>query len=507
MKHPARGGSRSRSALVVVVLGVVLALNVGTDPQQDAKQSHLRRQGRAGVRPPDARRRAGDAGRPRGQGRHRELLELVVHPVPAGGARRCKQFYAAHTDDPDFAMVGIVRDDDDRRRSAGVRQGRTASSGRSRSIRGARPRSTSATRGQPETFAISPGGVIAAAKFGPMSSGELETFLGRGASRRDDPSVGPVDRARRRRRRSRSRSCCGRAASQSTPARAHDLATAAQVPGVRGPLGRRQPGADLAGDPRRHQAAHRGRAERRRDPPGLRRQVRRVDPARRRRTPGSACSCGSCPSSCSRSAPPASCSRCAATATSRTSTPPTPTSGSSSASTGSRTPSMAEQLDPERRRQLEDERDFLLRSLDDLELEHESGGIDDESYAELHDDYTARAAAVDPHAARRRRRHARAAAAGRRRGRGARRARRRRRRVRGRRPASSLAYALGARLPGQTASGNSAAAPSTTNAAPAALTQRINDARRRRSTPSPTTTTCGSRSRARTRRTATSPTR
>ena len=46
------------------------------------------------------------------------------------------------------------------------------------------------------------------------------------------------------------------------------------------------------------------------------------------------------------------------------------------------------------REQLEEERDFLLRSLDDLELEHESGGIDDESYAELHDDYTARAAAA-----------------------------------------------------------------------------------------------------------------
>ncbi len=51
-------------------------------------------------------------------------------------------------------------------------------------------------------------------------------------------------------------------------------------------------------------------------------------------------------------------------------------------------------LDPERKRQLEEERDFLMKSLDDLELEHDSGGIDDESYAELHDDYTARAAAV-----------------------------------------------------------------------------------------------------------------
>ena len=44
--------------------------------------------------------------------------------------------------------------------------------------------------------------------------------------------------------------------------------------------------------------------------------------------------------------------------------------------------------------ELEDERDFLMQSLDDLELERESGGIDDESYHELHDDYTARAAAM-----------------------------------------------------------------------------------------------------------------
>ena len=35
-----------------------------------------------------------------------------------------------------------------------------------------------------------------------------------------------------------------------------------------------------------------------------------------------------------------------------------------------------------------------MKSLDDLELEHESGGIDEESYTQLHDDYTARAAGV-----------------------------------------------------------------------------------------------------------------
>lgn len=135
---------------------------------------------------------------------------------------------------------------------------------------------------------------------------------------------------------------------------------------------------------------------------------------------------------------------------------------------------MAERLDRERRRQLEEERDFLMRSLDDLELERESGGIDDESYAELHDDYTARAAAVirtlrdgvdvtpapTPAAPGHTRRRALliagiavfAVLAG-----------------------VSLAYALGARLPGETSSGNSAAAPSTTNASQKAVLGRIKD--------------------------------
>jgi cytochrome c-type biogenesis protein CcmH/NrfG len=101
--------------------------------------------------------------------------------------------------------------------------------------------------------------------------------------------------------------------------------------------------------------------------------------------------------------------------------------------------------------ELEQERDFLMQSLDDLEAEHDSGGIDDESYQQLHDDYTARAAAtiralrdgVDarpdpaPRAAPRRRLViislvvVFALIAG-----------------------VALAGALGARLPGQTASGN-----------------------------------------------------
>jgi tetratricopeptide (TPR) repeat protein len=135
---------------------------------------------------------------------------------------------------------------------------------------------------------------------------------------------------------------------------------------------------------------------------------------------------------------------------------------------------MADPVDPERKRQLEEERDFLMQSLDDLEMERESGGIDDESYTELHDDYTARAAAVirtlrdgvdvtparapRPPAQTRRRALIVAAVA-----------------VFAVLAGVSLAYALGARLPGQTSSGNSAAAPSTTNASAQALAARITE--------------------------------
>ena len=48
----------------------------------------------------------------------------------------------------------------------------------------------------------------------------------------------------------------------------------------------------------------------------------------------------------------------------------------------------------ELRTELEEERDFLLRSLDDLESEHAGGDLDDADYRALEEDYTARAAAV-----------------------------------------------------------------------------------------------------------------
>jgi tetratricopeptide (TPR) repeat protein len=58
-------------------------------------------------------------------------------------------------------------------------------------------------------------------------------------------------------------------------------------------------------------------------------------------------------------------------------------------------------LDPDELALLEEERDHLLGSLDDLEREHDAGDLDDVDYAALKDDYTARAAeairAIDEH--------------------------------------------------------------------------------------------------------------
>jgi len=48
----------------------------------------------------------------------------------------------------------------------------------------------------------------------------------------------------------------------------------------------------------------------------------------------------------------------------------------------------------ERLSELENERDFLLQSIEDLDEEHRSGDVSDDDYSRLKDDYTARAAEV-----------------------------------------------------------------------------------------------------------------
>jgi cytochrome c biogenesis protein CcmG, thiol:disulfide interchange protein DsbE len=173
VKHPARIAALA-VALVVVVFGVVLALNVGSDPQQDAQQSHL--VGKA----------APEIDLPNLAGGRVTLADIAGKSAIVNfwnsWCTPCQQeepalqaFYDAHKDDPDFAMIGIVRQDETGDVKAYVKK-----NGIEWTV-ALDPGSVAAldfgTRGQPETYAISPSGMVAAAKIGPMAAGELDRFL------------------------------------------------------------------------------------------------------------------------------------------------------------------------------------------------------------------------------------------------------------------------------------------------------------------------------------------
>jgi thiol-disulfide isomerase/thioredoxin len=161
---------------VVVVFGVVLALNVGNDPQLESQQNRL-----LGKRAP-----AFDVATLDG--------ETVTHGDLAGKAvivnfwntwclpcheelPALKSFYRAHADDPDFAMVGIVRDAQ-KSKSAIANYVRENDMGWTIALDpGARAALDFATRGQPETFAITPGGRIVGFQLASVDVGDLEAML------------------------------------------------------------------------------------------------------------------------------------------------------------------------------------------------------------------------------------------------------------------------------------------------------------------------------------------
>jgi len=173
MRHPARwiaGGV----AVLLVALAVVFASQIGNDPREDANRSQL-----AGKDVPKFRITTLD-----GQTLTRADLAgkaTIVNfwntwCIPCREeAPDLQKFYAKHAADADFQMIGIVRDDN---RTAVERW--VKSRGDDWTIAmdpGGNAALAFGTRGQPETFAIGPDGLIVGYQFGPSSVEDLDTLL------------------------------------------------------------------------------------------------------------------------------------------------------------------------------------------------------------------------------------------------------------------------------------------------------------------------------------------
>jgi cytochrome c biogenesis protein CcmG/thiol:disulfide interchange protein DsbE len=173
MKHPARWIALT-VAVVVAVVGAVMATQVGTDPRADTTTSQL-------------------VGKPAPELQLRDLDGNPVDATTVAGKAvivnfwnswcipcqeelpALKTFAARHHDDPDVAIVGIVRDDTER---AAKQYAKAEGMDWILAMDpGSRAALDFGTRGQPETFAITPDGVVAGAQIGPASASSLEQML------------------------------------------------------------------------------------------------------------------------------------------------------------------------------------------------------------------------------------------------------------------------------------------------------------------------------------------
>jgi thiol-disulfide isomerase/thioredoxin len=176
VRHPARWIALG-VGLVVVVLAVVLALNVGDDPQAPRQSALL---GKAA--PPldlvdfDGNPVTSDslAGKTVIVNFWNEWCIPCLRELPA-----LKDFWEAHANDGDVVMLGIVHASD----ASTAKLARYAESeGLDWTLAkdpGNRAALDFAIRGQPETFAISPTGEITGFQYGEASAAGLEAMLAR----------------------------------------------------------------------------------------------------------------------------------------------------------------------------------------------------------------------------------------------------------------------------------------------------------------------------------------
>jgi cytochrome c biogenesis protein CcmG/thiol:disulfide interchange protein DsbE len=175
VKHPLRWVALA-VALIVIVFGVVLAVNVGNDPQEDARVSPF-----LGKEVPSFDLPTLTGGKVSDASTAGKTVIINFWNTWCTPCRQelpeLKKFYADHAVDTDLVMIGIVRDPQE---STKAIRAYVAAEGVNWTIAldpGDRAALDFATRGQPETIAVSPQGVVAASNYGPMSTGQMERFL------------------------------------------------------------------------------------------------------------------------------------------------------------------------------------------------------------------------------------------------------------------------------------------------------------------------------------------
>lgn len=173
MKHPARSIALG-VAVLVAAFAAVLATQVGSDPRSDSNVSQL-----LGDPVPEFSVKTLDGA----TFTDRDLAGRAVivnfwnswcipceQELPA-----LKAFYARHASEADFVMLGIVRSD-----TEGAARAYAKDEGMDWVI-ALDPDSDAAlafgTRGQPETYAITPDGMIVASQFAPARVKDLEEML------------------------------------------------------------------------------------------------------------------------------------------------------------------------------------------------------------------------------------------------------------------------------------------------------------------------------------------
>ena len=177
MKHPFRWIALA-VGVAVAALAVILAVNVSTDPRADFNTSRLLGKPAPAFTLTDLSGKKVTSADLAGKTVIVNFWNSWCFPCK-GELPQLQRWYTAHRDDPDVMLVGIPRDDTASEIRRAAREDGVVWT--VANDRGAEAATLDyATRGQPETFAISPTGVVIASYIGPIDAKVLNTMAAYG---------------------------------------------------------------------------------------------------------------------------------------------------------------------------------------------------------------------------------------------------------------------------------------------------------------------------------------